>query len=208
MYDENGNIVVPEEEKKLSVTKKDENGSDISEEYETPEAFINKYMPNLSLTDSSEMMKWNFDKIKDYYEQNYNDPSVNLEVKSNINYNLKTDEESFLFDSNCKDPKYLQQMLQTGQWTLQQISTTVDGGWDSVVWQGSNTISEVYDTTDDAAAEAQYTADMADIQRKDKILETRLEQVQTQEKAVEKEIDSVKSVLKNNIEQSFKTFSA
>ena len=44
------------------------------------------------------------------------------------------------------------------------------------------------------------------IEKRDKILELRLEQVQTEENAVETEIESIKGVIDKNIENSFKTF--
>ena len=47
---------------------------------------------------------------------------------------------------------------------------------------------------------------MKDIQRKDKILELRLENVQTEQSAVETEIDSIKDIIGKNIEDSFGTF--
>ncbi len=124
----------------------------------------------------------------------------------NVNENLKNDNERFLFDKNCKDPKYLQEMLESGEWLLEQVNPNKESGWDEVMWQGSSVISEVYDTSDDAAAESKYESAMATLQRQDKMLEMRLEQVQTQESAVEKEIESVKEIINKNIEDSFKTF--
>ena len=46
------------------------------------------------------------------------------------------------------------------------------------------------------------------VQEQDKNLELRLKQLDTEEKAIQTEIDSVQSVIKNNVENSFKTFSA
>ena len=123
---------------------------------------------------------------------------------------LKKDDEHFLFDENCLDPEYLQNMLSTGQWLLQQSSSAEneenDIEWKEITWQSSSQIVEVYDTSDDAAAESEYESAMADIQKKDKIFELRLQQVETEEKAVEKELDSVKDVIKQNIDDSYKTF--
>lgn len=94
-------------------------------------------------------------------------------------------------------------MLTSGQWLLQQVK---NNEWESIVWQGSTMISEVYDTSDDAAAEATYEAAMKDLQKKDKLLELRLEDVETQEQSVEKQIDSTKEVISKNIESTYKTF--
>ena len=145
-------------------------------------------------------------EIKNYYETNYPTSEATLALKNSINPNLKSDDEHYLYDENCKDPKYLQEMLSKGEWLLEQASTSNEDGWDEVVWQGSSAISEIYDTSDDAAAEAKYEAAMKELQRKDKVLELRLEQVETEEKSIESEIDSIKDVIKTNIENSFGTF--
>ena len=46
------------------------------------------------------------------------------------------------------------------------------------------------------------------VQAEDKNLELRLKQLDTEEKAIQTEIDAVSSVIKNNVEKSFKTFNA
>lgn len=60
---------------------------------------------------------------------------------------------------------------------------------------------------DDAEAQAIYETEMAKVQTQDKIYDTELKQVETQQKAAETEIDGIKSLLKGNIEKSFKIFS-
>ena len=89
---------------------------------------------------------------------------------------------------------------------IQQENPQEESGWEDFEWQGSSRVNEVLDTSDDAAAEAKYEAAMKDIQKKDKILELRLEQVQTEESAIETEIESIKQVIDKNIEDSFGTF--
>ena len=97
-------------------------------------------------------------------------------------------------------------MLTSGEWILQQVSTEEESGWENIVWQGSSAISETYDTTDDAAAQAEYESEITEIQKRDKLLELRLEQVQTQQEAVQTEMESIKQVIDKNIEDSFTTF--
>lgn len=46
------------------------------------------------------------------------------------------------------------------------------------------------------------------VQAEDKNLELRLKQLDTEQKAIQTEIDAVSSVIKNNVEKSFKTFNA
>ena len=67
--------------------------------------------------------------------------------------------------------------------------------------------SVAYDTKDDAAADAEYRSKTAAIQIKEKRLQMDLQQVETQQKACDTEIDSVKKVMDKNIERTFKVFS-
>ena len=69
----------------------------------------------------------------------------------------------------------------------------------------TNVHSEYY-TEDDAAAQAEYQAAMSRVNTLDKKLENKLNQVETQKKAVESEMDSVNQIIKSNIERTFKYF--
>ena len=64
-----------------------------------------------------------------------------------------------------------------------------------------------YDTSDDAAADAEYRSKTAALQVKEKRLQMDLQQVEAQQKACESEMDSVKKVMDKNIEKTFKVFS-
>ncbi len=204
IVDLNGNVVVPEKAGSIDVTSKNEKGESVVSNFSSAQEFIGKYLPDLDAEKADELAGKGMEYLVQYYKENNHDSSTVVEYKTNINNNLKSENEHFLYDKNVTDPKYLQEMLTSGQWILQQ--TTEKDKWDSVTWQGSSAISEIYDTSDDAAAEAKYESAMADIQKKDKVLELRLEQVQTQESAVEKEIDSIKQTISKNIEDSFGTF--
>ena len=98
-------------------------------------------------------------------------------------------------------------MIQSGQWFLESTKgSTEKTEWSKLgSWQGSSQILERNYTEDDAAAEAEYEESMKKLQKKDKMLELRLEQIQTEENSVETEIDSVKQVISDNIQNSFKT---
>ena len=76
--------------------------------------------------------------------------------------------------------------------------------WDSI---GGGAIGEVYDTTDDAQAEAEFKATSDKIQNIDKKLELQLNQLETERSAIQTEIDSISKVIDDNVESSFKTFS-
>ncbi len=206
IVDLDGNVVVPKQAYTLEVISKDEEGKDKTEKFQSAAQFITTYMTDLDADTANEMGSWDLDKLYQYYTEHYSQENLTLNLTSNIDVSIKNDNEHFLFDENVSDPKYLHEMLTSGQWLLQQANPSSDTGWDSTEWQGSSNISEVYDTSDDAAAEAEYENAMTDIQKRDKVLELRLEQVQTEESAVEKEVDSIKQVISKNVEDSFGTF--
>ena len=68
-------------------------------------------------------------------------------------------------------------------------------------------IREEYDKTDDAAAQAEYDYEQGRIQSEDKKLELRLDQLNTEREALTTEMESVKKVVEDSIESSFKVFS-
>lgn len=72
---------------------------------------------------------------------------------------------------------------------------------------GGGAISEVYDTSDDAAAQAEYESVQNKVQSLDKKLELKLDQLETERNAITTEMDSVKKVVEDNIEKTFNIFS-
>lgn len=64
-----------------------------------------------------------------------------------------------------------------------------------------------YDTSDDAKAESQYEYETASLSRQENALEMEMKQLETQHDAVLKEYDSIKEVINNNVERTFKLFS-
>lgn len=72
---------------------------------------------------------------------------------------------------------------------------------------GGGAIKDILDRSDDAAAEAEFTDFQAKIQKKDKGLEMRLDQLETERSSIQTEIEAISKVIEKNIESSFKTFS-
>ena len=81
------------------------------------------------------------------------------------------------------------------------------GEFTAISLAGQSEYSLNYYTDDDAGAKATYDQALARVQRLDKQLEIKLNQVETQHKAIETEVESVDKVISNNIEGSFKYFS-
>ena len=72
----------------------------------------------------------------------------------------------------------------------------------------SNTDFEyVLDTSDDAAAESKHNYEMTLLSAKENQLEMDLAQLETQHEAVMKEYESVKELISNNVDRTFKLFS-
>lgn len=71
----------------------------------------------------------------------------------------------------------------------------------------STKVQEVSDEVGLKKAEAQYEADMNQINRKDTQYDTQLSQLETERKAIKEEIDTLKSVAKDNVDRTFKLFS-
>lgn len=72
----------------------------------------------------------------------------------------------------------------------------------------SNTDFEyVLDTSDDAAAESKHNYEISLLSAKENMLEMDLAQLETQHEAVMKEYESVKELISNNVDRTFKLFS-
>ena len=111
----------------------------------------------------------------------------------------------------------LQRNLQLGVYIIKTEDQDVDdngvpngnykGTYTAISLAGQSEYSLEYYTDDDAGAKADYDKAMQRVQRLDKQLEIKLNQVETQHKAIETETESVNKVISNNIEGSFKYFS-
>lgn len=70
-----------------------------------------------------------------------------------------------------------------------------------------STVSESYDFSDDARAEAQYDLETSELQQKDKALELELDRLNSEHEAIKTEMESVQKVIDDNIEKTFNIFS-
>ena len=106
-----------------------------------------------------------------------------------------------VFQNAIKEGIYFFAQLEIDNTTEKEVLKAK--GWETL---GGGAISEKYDKTDDAAAEAEFKATQTKIQKLDKKLELRLEQLETQRSAITTEMESIEKVIQDNVEQSFKTF--
>ena len=111
------------------------------------------------------------------------------------------DGSSFLNNKNILQNLIMNGMLFVNNTHTDEVGMTMD------LLQADKYIEYVPDTSDDAEAESKYQYEMASIKRKENQLDLELNQLETQHNAVIKEIDSVKEVIKNNVDRTFKLFS-
>ncbi len=121
----------------------------------------------------------------------------------------------YIVDEELSDPYHLQKAITDGVYFIELKQFKGDGDengnmvatWNKVDYTDSAThILETYDITDDAAAQAEYDKLNESFQNKDKMLELRLKQLETEHTALQTEIDAVAKIVKENTESSFKTF--
>lgn len=124
--------------------------------------------------------------------------------------------EDFIIADNLDDVDNFQRSIQNGDYyfaTMNEIEFDENNNpiiafntesWDTM---GGGVISEDYDKTDDAEAEAKFKTQQTKIQKQDKMLELRLTQLESERNAIQTEIESVSKVIGDNITQTFKTFS-
>ena len=82
-----------------------------------------------------------------------------------------------------------------------------DGTFSEVNIATDTSLQEVSDETELKKAEAKYEADMRKIDAKDKKFDTDLAAMEQERSAIKTEIDTLKSVAKDNVDRTFKLFS-
>lgn len=103
----------------------------------------------------------------------------------------------------------LYEMIESGQFMLQESVKQEDGSYkwtDSSVSSNKQLTIEA-DNTELAKAEAEYNAETAKINKKEKVLDNDLKALDTEHNALKTEFDSVKSLIGDNVEKSFNLFS-
>lgn len=112
----------------------------------------------------------------------------------------------------ANDSQFLTSMLESGKITVDEVSVKNGIVTDTVTSASSNSILSMSNTSDvDATevkkAEAEYEHALKQINRKDKQYDMDLSKLETERTALTAEYDSVKKVIQDNIERTFKIFS-
>ena len=143
-----------------------------------------------------------YEKSKSDYEKQYNDSltqwnNYEKEVEA-LAKEGKTPAQA-LAEQLKSSSKFLIQGLLSGYLTLMK-----DGK--DVSLSSSTDILTKYDKSDDAQAEAEYEAEMKKINRKEKLLDNQMKQLDTEHSAMQQEINSVKSIIQRHAEKDFSLF--
>lgn len=121
-------------------------------------------------------------------------------------------EKDFLIASDLDDVTNFQMAIENGTYFFARFKQNSETGkqelrtegWETL---GGGAIIEELDKSDDAEAEAKYQTLQDRIQAQDKKLELQIDQLETDRNAIQTEIDSVKNVIKDNVEKTFNSLS-
>lgn len=106
------------------------------------------------------------------------------------------------------NPVYLTNMLQEGFIVLHKMTGDgVTSAAEEINIATDTALQEVTDELDLKKAEARYEADMRKINAKDKKFDTDIAALEQERNAIKTEIDTLKTVAKDNVERTFKLFS-
>lgn len=121
---------------------------------------------------------------------------------------FKLSELNFMVLEDVKDVDYLQDNLNEGNFYLTGDANRDQetGEWRQLSVEQCDFTTSVYDTSDDAAAKALYEKRMKNAERQDSMLEMRLDQLNTEHKAIETEMEALQKVIDDDVESSYKTF--
>ena len=175
---------------------------------------VAKYVKNDSDADADDLSPaetnyWRamFYQIYGHYE--YNDNGTRREV---VGLGYKE-----VPDSVMTDGEWLQEMVENAYAVIRKMTmkegTDINDGatfniFSDVSVSTDTSLREMPDTIKLKLAEAKYESDNRKIDQKESQLDMQLTKLETERKAITTEYDSVKKVISDNIERSFKTFNA
>ena len=127
-------------------------------------------------------------------------PSRNIE--DHDDYVVNTDALITVDTKYLNDPNWLYEAIESGAFMLVSVATGEEVSVSSEVG-----LSQETDKSGFAKAEAEYTAATAKIKKKEQILDNDLKALETEHSALKTEFDSVKSLIKDNVDKTFNLFS-
>ncbi|MFI3300942.1 MAG: hypothetical protein R3Y28_05930 [Candidatus Gastranaerophilales bacterium] len=107
-------------------------------------------------------------------------------------------------DGTASNADWITFALEAGLVTMSQAND--DGEWESVIYSNVGDITEDYDDTALAIAEAEYTKEMAKIETKDLQYDMELESIDTEHTSLETEYESIQTAISSNIERTLQIY--
>ena len=131
----------------------------------------------------------------------------NTTFTTNADWNV-TENENYMVipDDKLNDPKWVRNAVVEGYVLIQEFDKENNKFFDTSV-SVTTRINEIPDEIGLKKAEAKYEADMKLINKKDRQYDTELAKFETERNAIKEEIDTLKTVAKENVDRTFKLFS-
>ena len=105
------------------------------------------------------------------------------------------------------DVTWLTNMINTGSLYIYKPDDMAEDGFIQVSVSTDTNLQEVSDTSILKKAEAKYEADMKKIDKKDRKYDSDLASLETERNAIKQEMETLKTVAKENVERTFRLFS-
>ena len=119
---------------------------------------------------------------------------------------VENDNYIVIDDAKLKDNTWITNAVQSGV-VLFQVYDKSKGGFSDTSVATSTNLNEVEDSSEVKKAEAKYEADMKKIDNKDRKYDSQLAALETERNAIKEEMETLKTVAKENVERTFKLFS-
>ena len=113
-------------------------------------------------------------------------------------------------NTNKKDESknYLNAKLQNNMYFITEVDTLDGKDYNYATKLATNVskVFQVYDTDAQNQALSKYESEKADINSKEKQIDIRMNKLETEQDAIKTELDSIKSIIKDNVDTTFKIF--
>ena len=119
---------------------------------------------------------------------------------------VENDNYIVIDDAKLKDNTWITNAVQSGV-VLFQVYDKSKGGFSDTSVATSTNLNEVEDSSEVKKAEAKYEADMKKIDNKDRKYDSQLAALETERNAIKEEMETLKTVAKENVDRTFKLFS-
>ena len=129
------------------------------------------------------------------------------QIEESMNSDTPLTKADFFIMKEIKNADTLKLNLEEGNmFFAPKTKSSITNDWDYKSPQVLSNVSIEYDKTDDAAANAEYETKVKAAEAKDSLLEMRLDQLNTEHRSIETEMESLQKVIDDNVESSFGTF--